>query len=86
MGPSRVALFTYDNETFIVESFRDEAVEVKIILDKALGSPVDLQNRETFTGDEITDWRRQPTGKMSYPVSIKPHSYRVFGVFADKGG
>ena len=77
-SPGQVALFVYDNHTFIVESFLDKEVEVKIILEGGLGSPVDLLDPEPITGTEITDWRGQPTGRMSFPVKIKPHSYRLF--------
>ena len=77
-SPGQVALFVYDNHTFIVESFLDEKVEVKLILDNILGSPVDLLDPEPLNGIEITDWRGQPTGKLSFSVQIKPHSFRLF--------
>ncbi len=35
-GPSQVAMFVYDNDTFIVESFLPEAVDVKIVADKRI--------------------------------------------------
>lgn len=79
-SPSQVALFVYDNQTLIVESFHDEAVEVKISLDKALGQPIDLLSQVVLTAEEVTDWRGQPSGQMSFAVTIQPHSYRVFCV------
>ena len=77
-SPGKVALFIYDNYTFIIESFLDEAADVKIILEQALGNPLDLLESESLQGEAILDWRGQPTGKMSYSATIKPHSYRLF--------
>jgi hypothetical protein len=36
-GPSQVAMFVYDNDTFIVESFLPDSVDVKIVTDKRIG-------------------------------------------------
>jgi hypothetical protein len=84
-SPGQVALFVYDNGTFIIESFQDESVDANIVLPSALGRPQDLETRENFTGDEILDWRRQPTGEMRYPISIKPHSYRLLRCRTEEG-
>jgi hypothetical protein len=77
-SPSQVALFAYDNDTFIVDSFLPESVEVCLVVDSRLGRLRDILNGEDLSGEELKDWRGQPTGKLGYQVQIKPHSFRVF--------
>jgi len=77
-SPSQVALFVYDNETFIVESFLAESAEVRIVVDKRLGSLRDVLSGDLLTGEEIKDWLGNNTGKIGYKAMIKPHSFRVF--------
>jgi hypothetical protein len=84
-GPSQVTLFAYDNDTFIVESFQDENVEVQLIVDDCYSKVEDVLTGETLTGHELYTkpghhWGG-PTlreGKKGYDLTIKPHSYRVF--------
>ena len=47
-GPAQVALYVYDNNTFIVESFLPENVGIKILTDKGTGK---LKN--ILTGEEV---------------------------------
>jgi hypothetical protein len=77
-SPAQVTLFAYDNNTFIVESFLPESVEVRIVVDDRLGRLRDVLSGEILNGEEIKDWRGQNTGKMGYKAQIKPHSFRVF--------
>lgn len=83
-GPSQVAMFVYDNDTFIVESFRDEPVDVKIVADKRINKLQDILAGVELTGEAIaTQPRRmgQPEpapDKMAFKMTIKPHSYRIF--------
>jgi hypothetical protein len=77
-SPGLVSLFVYDNHTFIIESFRDEPVDVGIILEHGLSAPLDLISGETLPGEPVLDWCGQPVGKMGFPAAIKPHSYRLF--------
>ena len=79
--PAQVSLFVYDNDTFIVESFLPENVNVKIVTDKRIDK---LNN--ILTGEEITSkasqndriWGRQREETKIFEVTIKPHSYLVF--------
>ncbi len=87
-SPGDVSLFVYDNNTFIVESFLSENVDVRLSLDSKFTKIQDL-----ISGEEISS---QPAAKSfggfggfggggsgnraSYPVQIKPHSFRVFGI------
>ena len=78
-GPSRVALFAYDNDTFIVESFRDEAMEVRLVVDEGYGCLQDLISDEVLDdGETLTDWRGQPTGKKGFTLTLPPHAFRAF--------
>jgi hypothetical protein len=82
-SPGDVNLFVYDNDTFIVESFLSEKVDIQLSLD-----PRYARIREINTGQEFVG---KPGGfaggfgfgmsgskRLVYPMQIKPHSYRVF--------
>ena len=75
-SPAQVALFVYDNNTVIVESFLDDDVDVWLVLDERFTRIQDVLSGEVFSGDD------QKTGKSRYAVSIEPHSFRVFQVEA----
>jgi hypothetical protein len=80
-GPSQVSLFCYDNGTFIVESFLNEPVTVKIVADQPVASIEDLLSGETNQGTLLPSMplrRIQPTPQRSFDITLKPHSYRVF--------
>jgi hypothetical protein len=84
-GPSQMALFTYNNNTFIVESFLPTETDVKI---SVAGGFTKLRN--LVTGEEITgqEPERPPSfgrnrqffgeNHMSFNVHLLPHSYGVF--------
>ncbi len=82
-GPSQVALFAYDNNTFIVESFLDHETDVKI---SVAGGPVRLRN--LVTGEVLSGqvpppanfWLRRPGGekRTEFHMPVLPHSYLVF--------
>ncbi|MCW3847428.1 hypothetical protein OF829_09250 [Sphingomonas sp. LB-2] len=84
-GPSRVALFAYDNDTLIVESFRDEPVDMGLITAGRFKRLRDLQTGEVLTGETLPDnprrragWAPSDAGKSSFKLGLKPHSFRVF--------
>ncbi|MGA2172011.1 MAG: hypothetical protein ABSG82_03220 [Sedimentisphaerales bacterium] len=85
-GPSQVAMFVYDNDTFIVESFLPDSVDVRIIADKRFGKLKDMVSNEELSGEAVST---QPRGfgpgqgpltpdKTAFKMTIKPHSFRVF--------
>lgn len=85
-GPSKVALFAYDNATFIVESFRDAPVDIGLVVKgKVL---TDLQTREVLSGETISApanafaraWIPSDEGKSRFKLVLKPHSFRAFKV------
>ncbi len=81
-GPSQVALFAYDNNTFVLESFLPGDADVKV---RTLGTATKL--RDLVSGEIITGqppkapterWRRAEEPRETFDVHVAPHSYRVF--------
>ncbi len=77
-APAQVALFAYDNDTWIAESFRDEAVEARLVVDVKFNGLEDLLSGEVLSGEELLDWRGQKTGQRGFAFPLKPHSWRAF--------
>ena len=80
-GPAQVGLFAYDNNTFIVESFRPDETDVKI---SVAGEFAKLRNLVT---DAVTTGQTETQGsgrfdngdrRVSFNVHLLPHSYAVF--------
>jgi hypothetical protein len=81
-APSKMSLYVYDNNTFIVESFLDAETIVKIVTPSTFSSITDLNSNEVITGETRKPGfsyidRNQKT-KNVYTITVKPHSYRVF--------
>ncbi|MBN2413094.1 hypothetical protein JXQ31_15515 [candidate division KSB1 bacterium] len=76
-SPAKVALFVYDNDTFIVESFLPENVDVGIVVDSRVNELYDITSGDVLSGQEITGWGGRKTGKKSFKTMVKPHSFRV---------
>jgi len=72
-APAQVCLFVYDNDTFIVESFLDESVDVRLVLDKS-SKIQDLVSGEVFS---LSEGERRD-GNKELALTIKPHSFRAF--------
>jgi hypothetical protein len=78
-APAKVSLFAYDNGSFVVESFRDQPVDVTVLL------PAGTAVTNLVTGDRLTEL---PSGKRpqnangpqlaAYEVKVQPHSYLAF--------
>lgn len=81
-GPGEVCLFTYDNNSFVVESFLDETVTVRVILDPetAFVSEVNTGERITAIERKASVFRGAKIGKdvNVIEMEVKPHSFRVF--------
>lgn len=84
-GPSKVSLFMYDNGTFIVESFNDTPVDIKIVTTKSTNKLTDIIDNailQPVTEEEgfgrFHPRRRNAVNTNSYSLTLKPHSYRVF--------
>lgn len=81
-APGRISLFTYDNGTFIVESFRDEPVDVAVTAGLDHAAIEDLLTNEVIKGETISiaaRWTQSPTPHHNaMRFKLAPHSYRVF--------
>ena len=80
-APAKVSLFAYDNGTFVVESFRDEPVEVTVLTDAGFGHLTNLQSGEVVAGGQVAGARRSGLGagaRSSFRVSLPAHSYAAF--------
>jgi hypothetical protein len=83
-GPAKVSLFTYDNDTFVVESFLDQPVAVRLA-----GSFAQIQNLMTgvtLTGDPVAagfffaprSGTAQAPRQYDIDLQIEPHSFVAF--------
>lgn len=80
-APAQVALFLYDNNTCIVESFLDQPVDLRLITRDL--TPRDLLTGESFPGEPIlTPFFNQPDGRAAYSLRLPAHSYRVIRLTA----
>jgi hypothetical protein len=81
-GPAQVALFAYDNHTFIVESYLPAETDVKVSLTGDFTRLKNLVTGETVAGQASTSglgrWRSADEGRMTFNVHLLPHSYSVF--------
>jgi hypothetical protein len=82
-GPSPVALFAYDNNTFIVESFLPTAADVKVSVTGGLAKlrnvVTDAVIESRLPGQTQQQWRRpDEERRVSFDVHLMPHSYAVF--------
>jgi hypothetical protein len=82
-APAQVALFVYDNNTIIAESFRDDEVDARLVLDERFTQIQDVLSGESFFCDNLSGQDGQKTGKTSSTISINPHSFRVFRAQAE---
>ena len=78
-APAKVSLFAYDNGSFIVESFRDQAAEVRILVPSGI-TLTNLVSGERPAALPPTARPQDPTAPhlSSYRVKVQPHSYLVF--------
>ena len=82
-GPAQVALFAYDNHTFVVESYLPATADVKISIP---GAAATLRN--LVTGEILTSQPLHPEAdragrigrekRSTFPIQIAPHSYVAF--------
>ena len=81
---SKILRVLVEQEFERVGGVRRVKVDVRIITDSAVTALRDVQTGEGIdTGEEILDWRKQPTGKRSFAVTLKPHAYRAFRLNSD---
>ena len=77
-APPQVSFFAYDNDTFIVESFLPEVTDVTIVASEGVSEVRDLLTAEVLQGEQVLDWREQPTGETRITTQVGPHMFRLF--------
>jgi hypothetical protein len=80
-APDHVSLFAYDNHTFIVQNFRPQPVNTRVLVARATRLH-DLLSGETLAGSEDRRGGRGEYGGaivgVSFQAPIPGHSFRVF--------
>jgi len=84
----RVALFAYDNATFVVESYRDAPEAVTIALKGAGRRLVDLSTGQAVvTAPQAQPQPAEPgrrarvaPDESRFTATIQPHAYQVFRI------
>jgi len=84
-APAKVGLFLYNNGTFIVESFLDEPVTIKInakenidrITDLLSGAVIDKLPADNTPRPFFARFRIDDKNNV-FSVTLPPHPYRVF--------
>lgn len=83
-GESMASLFLYDNNTFVVHSFKDEPCEFNIVLDEVGKTLTDLltdQKHMPKLREAAMGWNRKTgTDKYVYSITVPPHSFRSFSI------
>lgn len=81
-GVGEVSLFVYDNNSFVVESFLDKEVTLKILLDKEAIQITNIDSGEKTNGTVriAPSFRNRKFGKDAsvFEVTLKPHSFKGF--------
>ena len=79
-GPSKVSIFLYDNNTAVVHSFRNEPVDVQLLIGEGFTGIQDVQSGEALEGKAIPGFWGRPSPGKTFGLTLKPHSYRVLKV------
>jgi len=85
-GPSKVSLFAYDNKTFVVESFLDQATDVTVSITGGIAKIANLETGDVVAGQAPAPRRgyggrvMRDTGpaRMEFHLTVDPHSYIAF--------
>lgn len=77
-APSQIGLFTYDNNTFIVESFRETNAEVTVIVHNENASLYPIAANKHQMGTEIN--RITHDGMTYFKIFMRPGSHKAFRI------
>ena len=87
-GPSKVALFPYDNKTLVVENFNDEAVSLKVVINTKVPLLRNLLTGEQLQPEEMPKAQPMPfrnrfwgypEGATVFSIQLPAHSYIGLG-------
>jgi hypothetical protein len=78
-APSKVSLFAYDNNSFVVESFLDTPTEIAISTPDKTSHLRNLATGEQIVG-KVTYAVRSPrrAGRIEFHITLQPHSFLAF--------
>lgn len=83
-GAAKVSLFLYDNNTFVLQNFNDEAIEVTVLLKQKAETIIDLMTKDKTKlehRDAVTFWRRvYAPEKYTARITLAPHSFKAFKI------
>jgi hypothetical protein len=82
-APSKISLFTYDNQTFIVQSFTDTKTDVTVAITDGVSKIRNLVTGEVLSGEAPTLPQRPPRvsfgpQRTTFHITLQPHSYGAF--------
>ena len=82
-GPSKVALFPYDNKTMVVENFNDNAVTLRVVVNAKVNVLRNLMTGEQQKPAEVTVSRYRFFGysdnQTVFDLQLPAHSYVALG-------
>lgn len=87
-GPSKVALFPYDNKTMVVENFNDTSVNLRVVVNTKVNSLHNLLTGETYKPatlpQVVSGWGRNrffgyADGATVFDITLPAHSYIGLG-------
>ena len=87
-GPSKVALFPYDNQTLVVENFNDEAVSLRVVINNKVNALRNLLTGEQLKPASLPNGPMMPfrnrfqgyaEGVTVFDVQLPAHSYIGLG-------
>lgn len=82
-GPSKVALFPYDNKTMVIENFNDEAVNLRVVINDKVSALRNLLTGEQLKPVEVQFSRNRfigySEGQTVFNLSLPAHSYVGLG-------
>lgn len=76
-APSKIGLFVYDNDTLIVESFRETNVEVTVVVHKEVQYLTQLESCNIFEDSKKIEGVVR-NGMTYFKVYLSPRSYKAF--------
>jgi hypothetical protein len=82
-APSRISLFAYDNQTFIVQSFADTKTDVTLSITEGVSKVKNLVTGEIISGETPAPPQRPPRvtfgpQRTNFHITLEPHSYAAF--------
>jgi hypothetical protein len=82
-APAHVSLFAYDNRTLVVESFRADDVQARVLASGPAAKLRDLLTGEVIQADAGSAAAASPEegpARTGFSVSLPPHSWRAFRI------